>query len=57
MNPLWGNAIGVGIALMLVVFVAIWLWAWRPYHKTTFEALARMPMDDGDGARDAEANR
>ena len=46
MSAFWANAVGVGIVLMMLVFVAIWLWAWSPWHKPTFDSLARLPMDD-----------
>jgi cytochrome c oxidase cbb3-type subunit 4 len=51
MSAFWGNAIGVGIVLLMLVFVALWLWAWSPWHKRTFDALARLPMDDIEPAR------
>jgi cytochrome c oxidase cbb3-type subunit 4 len=46
MNVLGANAIGVSIVMMLLAFVGIWLWAWLPYHKKSFDRLARMPMLD-----------
>lgn len=46
MNPVWGHAIGVIIVLLMLTFIGIWVWAWLPFHKKTFEALARIPLDD-----------
>lgn len=48
MSPIWGHAIGVVIVLLLLVVSGVWLWAWLPYHKQAFDALARLPMRDGD---------
>jgi len=48
MNPLWGHLIGVMIVLLMVVFLGIWIWAWLPHHKTVFDELALLPLDDED---------
>jgi cytochrome c oxidase cbb3-type subunit 4 len=49
MNPLWGNLAGGIIVLMMLTFVGTWIWLWNDRHKPTFDALARLPMnDDGD---------
>jgi cytochrome c oxidase cbb3-type subunit 4 len=49
MNPLWGNLAGSIIVLMMLTFVGTWIWLWNDHHKPTFDALARLPMnDDGD---------
>ena len=56
MNAMGANAIGVSIVLMLLAFVGIWLWAWLPYHRKTFDRLARLPMLDAapeSGARES----
>jgi len=54
MNPFWGHVIGVVIVLLMLIFGGIWLWAWLPYHKKKFDALARMPMLDGDPDQKSE---
>jgi cytochrome c oxidase cbb3-type subunit 4 len=46
MNPIWGHIAGAFIIAMMVAFIGIWIWAWLPYHKRTFGALARLPMED-----------
>ena len=46
MSELAGHLIGVMIVLMMVVFIGIWIWAWLPFHKKTFETLARLPLED-----------
>ena len=53
MNPLWGNLIGVWIVLMMLTFIGIWIWAWMPWHKRSFDDLARLPMEDEDAAATA----
>jgi cytochrome c oxidase cbb3-type subunit 4 len=46
MNPAWGHVAGVITLLLMFTFIGIWIWAWRPGHRPTFDALARMPMED-----------
>lgn len=54
LNYLWANSVGVMILILMLVFIGIWLWAWLPYHKKSFDALARIPMHDDapDAAHD-----
>jgi cytochrome c oxidase cbb3-type subunit 4 len=37
---------GFFTALLLVVFVAIWVWAWSAKNKQTFDAMAKLPLED-----------
>jgi cytochrome c oxidase cbb3-type subunit 4 len=54
MSPAWGHVVGVVTVLVMAAFIGIWVWAWLPYHKRAFDALAAMPMQDGDdGAAEA----
>jgi len=53
MNPIWGPVAGAFIVLMMLVFICIWIWAWLPYHRRSFGELARLPMNDDDGAHNA----
>lgn len=46
MSPVWGHVAGVVIVLMMLTFIGIWIWAWRKYHKSTFNRMARLPMED-----------
>ncbi|MBO9663012.1 cbb3-type cytochrome c oxidase subunit 3 [Dokdonella sp.] len=46
MNALWGHLTGVLIVLMMASFVGIWIWVWNGRHKSKFDALARLPMED-----------
>jgi cytochrome c oxidase cbb3-type subunit 4 len=48
MNPVWGHVAGIFIVAMMIAFIGIWIWAWLPWHKRTFDALAKMPMQDED---------
>lgn len=50
MNPIWGPIAGAFIVLMMLTFIGIWIWAWLPRHKRSFDELARLPMEDEDGA-------
>jgi len=53
MNPIWGPIAGAFIVLMMLAFIGICIWAWLPYHRRSFSELARLPMNDDDGAPDA----
>ncbi|MGQ4582692.1 CcoQ/FixQ family Cbb3-type cytochrome c oxidase assembly chaperone [Lysobacter sp. F60174L2] len=33
---------------LLLVFVAIWAWAWQPRHKASFDATARLALEDDE---------
>lgn len=58
MNPAWGHVAGGFILLMMFTFIGIWIWAWRKYHKSTFNRMARLPMEDEPAAdTDTEENR
>ena len=46
MNATWGHAIGVITVILMLIFIGIWIWAWLPFHRKTFERLARMPLHD-----------
>lgn len=46
-SPVWGHVTGVVTVVLMVIFVAIWIWAWRKHHRTTFQRMAALPMEDG----------
>lgn len=48
MSPFWGVLAGVVTIFLMVLFIGIWVWAWRPRHLPVFDALAELPMQDGD---------
>lgn len=37
---------GIVTAILLVLFVGGWIWAWSPKRKASFDAAARLPLDD-----------
>lgn len=45
-DPIWGNVIGVFTLFSMLAFIGIWIWLWLPGHKRSFDALARLPMED-----------
>jgi cytochrome c oxidase cbb3-type subunit IV len=45
-SAVWGQIAGVLISVMLLSFCGIWIWAWHGRHKQTFDALARLPMNE-----------
>ena len=49
MNPAWGHLAGVITLILFATFVGIWIWAWRKRHRTAFDALSRLPMQDAEG--------
>lgn len=51
MNPLWGHAAGVITLILMFTFIGIWIWAWRARHRKAFDRMARLPLEDEDGAR------
>jgi cytochrome c oxidase cbb3-type subunit 4 len=46
MSAMWSNAVGVMIVVLMLTFIGIWIWAWLPFHKSNFDRLARLPMND-----------
>ena len=34
---------------LLLLFVAIWAWAWQPRNKASFDATARLALEDDEG--------
>ncbi len=46
MSALWGNLIGVLILVLMACFIGIWIWAWRARHKTVFDRMAALPLED-----------
>ncbi|HSN01562.1 MAG TPA: CcoQ/FixQ family Cbb3-type cytochrome c oxidase assembly chaperone [Rudaea sp.] len=55
MNPIWGPIAGGFIIAMMLAFIGIWVWAWMPWHKRTFNALARLPMEDENAEDEDDA--
>lgn len=37
---------GIVTTLLLLLFVGLWLWAWQPRLRNTFEATARLAIDE-----------
>ena len=42
---------GIVTLIVMFVFIGVWVWAWLPHHKRSFDALARLPMQDGEDER------
>ena len=51
MSPFWGHVAGLVTVIVLFAFIGIWVWAWLPHHKRTFDALAKLPLEDGENER------
>ena len=39
---------GIVTGILLVLFLAGWAWAWSPRRKRSFDAAARLPLQDGE---------
>ena len=37
---------GIITTLLLLLFIALWAWAWQPRLRSSFEATARLAVDD-----------
>lgn len=37
---------GIVTAVLMVLFVVGWIWAWSPRRKASFDAAARLALDD-----------
>ena len=37
---------GIVTALLLMLFVGGWIWAWQPRLRKSFDATARLAVDD-----------
>ncbi|WP_339829910.1 cbb3-type cytochrome c oxidase subunit 3 [uncultured Parvibaculum sp.] len=46
-----------GLVLMMVLFAMVLVYALRPGNKQTFDRLARLPLQDGDGPEDKAGDR
>ena len=51
MSALWGQVAGAITVVLMFAFLGIWAWAWLPQHKRSFDALAKLPMEDVEGGR------
>lgn len=57
MSSWQGTFSGVVTVVLLVTFLAIWIWAWQPWHRMTFDRLARLPLEESDDAPVAAQQR
>lgn len=46
MIPAAGVVRGVIAAVLFVLFIALWLWAYGRRRRTTFDAMAQLPLED-----------
>lgn len=37
---------GIVTIVLMLLFVAVWIWAWQPRHKASFDATARLPLEE-----------
>jgi cytochrome c oxidase cbb3-type subunit 4 len=46
MNPIWGQIVGVTTVILMLMFIGIWIFAWHRGHRSTFDAMSRLPLQD-----------
>ena len=51
MSPAWGHIAGALTVIVMLAFIGIWVWAWLPHHRRTFDALAKLPLEDREDER------
>lgn len=51
MNELYGTLSGVLTAVLILLFVGLVVWAWSGKRRASFDATARLPLEE-----DAEVN-
>jgi cytochrome c oxidase cbb3-type subunit 4 len=51
MSPFWGQVAGLVTVILMLAFIGIWVWAWLPRHKRSFDALAKLPLEDREAGR------
>ncbi|SBV36382.1 conserved hypothetical protein [uncultured Stenotrophomonas sp.] len=37
---------GIITTFLLLLFIALWIWAWQPRLRKSFDATARLAVDD-----------
>ena len=46
MQNLFGTLSGVFTGLLIVLFIGIFAWAWSSARRSSFEATARLPLEE-----------
>jgi len=57
MNDLFGTLSGLLTAVLILVFTGIVLWAWSARRRDSFDAAARLPLDDDPAPAAINPNR
>jgi cytochrome c oxidase cbb3-type subunit 4 len=52
-----GTLSGVVTALMMLAFIAVTLWAYSGRRRDTFDAAARLPLEEDESKRDDARGR
>jgi len=51
MNSLFGTLSGIFTGLLIVLFVGLVAWAWSGKRRASFEASARLPLEEDPGIK------
>ena len=47
---------GLLTLLLIILFLGICVWAWSKSNKSTFEAMAKLPLDDNEIKNSGDTN-
>lgn len=47
-DSIWGHVTGIVTVILMATFIGIWIWAWRKRHKSTFDRMARLPLEQDE---------
>jgi len=42
----YGTLSGIVTAVLIVLFIGVWRWAYSKRRKSSFDAAARLPLED-----------
>ncbi len=57
MTEFFGHLSGVMTAVLIVTFVGIVLWAWSGRRRGSFDAAARLPLEEDPASAATKSNR
>ena len=57
MSEFFGHLSGVMTAVLMLTFIGIVLWAWSSRRRSSFDAAARMPLEDDPAPTATTSNR
>jgi cytochrome c oxidase cbb3-type subunit IV len=46
-----GTLSGIATGVLILIFVGVWIWAYGKHRKSSFDAAARLPLEDEEHKR------